>query len=331
MFPWRARVPKTLEVLYSQESLWILEALLNIIASVNGDARFNPPIKQINGITLGRGASTFAGRVTPFGTVVPGGYEGGSGSGSDMYSATAGSESGMNMPTTGGGAVVAEADPGTGRYVNEDYVAVEVSQLRTVLSSAQPSPADASLVVAKRVPVKLNLLMDQRKVIELLTACGNARLMVEVRQVRWLPNTGAAPAAISGTESGANGGGNMENSMRGSGYGSGAATATAAAGPIISQNDVPIEIAGIVYVFNKTDEKKLGLEQIDENFNLETTSPTAPEPTDATPNEPALPTAEPVANPVAAVTPPEAGATAVAPTASATPVAQPPGATPPPE
>ena len=38
LFPWRGSLPTTLEVYYSQENIWILKQLLQIVADINGDA-----------------------------------------------------------------------------------------------------------------------------------------------------------------------------------------------------------------------------------------------------------------------------------------------------
>ena len=38
LFPWRGQQPSTLQIYYSQENLWILRQLLEIIHEVNGDA-----------------------------------------------------------------------------------------------------------------------------------------------------------------------------------------------------------------------------------------------------------------------------------------------------
>ncbi|MEZ6087198.1 MAG: hypothetical protein R3C05_04025 [Pirellulaceae bacterium] len=193
MFPWRSKeVPSTLDILYSQEDLWVVRNLLQIIAAVNGNATkpFQATIHEILEIKLGRAVAGRAGRVTRGGAMQGGGMgmdgmgmgsgmEMGMGAGMEMGSGNAmemGMGSGMG---TGGGEAV---DPAENRYVNNSYEPIAASALRSAMAS---SDADNAFInVAKRLPVKLALKMDQRKLPQLLTACGNARLMVEVRQVR---------------------------------------------------------------------------------------------------------------------------------------------------
>jgi hypothetical protein len=79
LFPWRGRVPSTLQVLYSQENLWVLDQLLQIIADTNGDVsqRFQAKIHEIEAIGIGRSASRAAGVISPVGGATGGGMEGG--------------------------------------------------------------------------------------------------------------------------------------------------------------------------------------------------------------------------------------------------------------
>ena len=131
------------------------------------------------------------------------------------------------------------------------------------------SPEDAYFAVAKRVPVRMRFSIDQRKVHEFLANCGSADLMLEIRQVR-IGDT--EPAAAAGTGGGLNYGEGMVQmegasmgSMDGGGYGSGAA----ALGP--ANFDLDIEVYGIVYLFNPVDLERLGLNQVTEDTELDTT------------------------------------------------------------
>lgn len=205
-----AATPTTAEVLYAQEDLWVLEAVLNVIKRTNGDAdaNFNAPIKEIVSLQLGRSAQGRMGKVTPVfqeqvnvtgsgtsgpygpgGTVdynsVPGASSASSG-GSDAPAASypaSGSSvpgaSGYGEGTTGGGGTV---DPALGRYVDVDYNPLPPKDLRDALTSQDPKLAIYS--VAKRMPVRMRFFMDQRKLNDLLAECGNSSLPIEVRQVR---------------------------------------------------------------------------------------------------------------------------------------------------
>ncbi len=75
LFPWRGRLPSTLDVLYSQENLWILRQMMYIIRDVNGDAvqKFQAKIHQINALQIGSKVKTTAGMISkPLPRVPPG-------------------------------------------------------------------------------------------------------------------------------------------------------------------------------------------------------------------------------------------------------------------
>ncbi len=85
------------------------------------------------------------------------------------------------------------SDPANGRYVDANYKPLTGDELRTKMKS--DSPDDATLVVAKRIPVRMRFLVNQRNLQSLLAECGNANLMLEIRQVR-IGNT--TPATVGG-------------------------------------------------------------------------------------------------------------------------------------
>jgi len=365
LFPWRGGQPTTLDVLYSQENLWILRQLMQIVAEVNGDAaqRFQAKIRGINSIAIGRSVPKTAGRISRPGT--PGsrgmdsmgmgmgmGGESGDpmmdmyGPGSDPYGGMGGESSMGGM----GGTEVVATDPGDNRYVDTQGVPLTASQLRTALSSN--SPTDAFMAVAKRVPVMMSFKMDQRSVPELLAACGSAPLMVEVRQVRIL--TAAAAAASASSMTGAMGGGydsmasyggdstmsgGLDSGYGGSGYGtSGAGNAAGEQFPF----DLTVEVYGIIYIYNPPQADALGIEQVTEDTVVDGTineprrgelEPEAVVPDDVatapagTPETaPATePGSEPAATPEPAPATGPAPATAPAPAATPQPAAAPEG------
>ena len=65
-FPWRGQLPSTLEVYYSQENIWILKQLLQIIADVNGDARqpYQAKIREIKQIGIGKSVKFGEGNIS---------------------------------------------------------------------------------------------------------------------------------------------------------------------------------------------------------------------------------------------------------------------------
>lgn len=304
LFPWRGKDPNTLDVLYSQENLWVLRQLMEVIASVNGDAKlpFQATIRQINEIAIGKAATQGIAAGEGAGLIGPGVAAG---------SFDPASSGGSGMPGGEGGEGGAEAeatDPADQRYVDVNYEPIDAATLRSALASS--SPEDAPLAVAKRIPVKMNLKIDQRKIPLLVAECGNAPLMIEVRQVRINPSAsqtagygggGMGPGGMPGAGSG--GGMGMGGGLggdEGEGGGGGMGPGGMGGGNVARSefpNDVTVEVFGIVYIYNPPDIEKLGIEQVDENTVLDGDTETlsgesvASEPSATT--EPAADTTEP--------------------------------------
>ena len=185
--------------------------------------------------------------------------------------------------------MMASPDPANYRYVDMNYVPIAAERLRQVVTAQSPSLEDAFLVVAKRIPVRIGLVMDQRKVHRLVTECGNASLMVEVRQVRigrlgatsstfggdgmggmpGMPGSGGfgfGSAAMPGAEAEV---GAMPGGMPG-GFGPGGADAGMPGSEVgnsgsgtdrdKSAYDLPVEIYGMVYIYNPVTMDKLAID-----------------------------------------------------------------------
>jgi hypothetical protein len=200
--------PTTLEVLYAQEDLWVLQAIVNIIKRTNAgaDANYNAAIKEIESIQMGRSALGRMGRVSEIagapastgpgagmGTMAPPSM--GEGGGTSMGPVAPGGA--MQPPGPGGPGASTEAvaaiDPAMGRYVDIEYNPLPPEKLRGALDKK-----DAELAiyaVAKRMPVRMRFRMDQRRLNDLLAECGNSSLPVEVRQVRMNVPAGLASSS----------------------------------------------------------------------------------------------------------------------------------------
>ena len=213
--------------MYAQEDLWVINQWMDVIARTNrgADARYNAAITEIISIELpqqGEGIS-LAGRIRLPG----GGFSGDAGgeSGNDgQMSGMMGAmgrhgaveplvarEAWGDLPwkqqmvvETKKGAIPAAADesrPQGGndpihlRYVDRQYQPLEAAKLRSALNPNNTVPDDAYLAVAKRYPTRIRLKMDLRRLPDFLTACGNARLTIEVRQVGINSQAGASGAA----------------------------------------------------------------------------------------------------------------------------------------
>jgi len=215
-----------------------------------------------------------------------------------------------------GGLNPAMMDPAHLRYVDMTYTPLPADRLRGALTTA--TPEDAFLVVAKRIPVRMGVVMDQRQVHRFIAECGNSNLIVEVRQVRVNRPKAASSmgmGAMGDMMSGAYGsmGGEMMSMMPGmgdaGGYGSemssdgmssemgygaeGDPSMTmsspygmsggAAAGSDRSPYDLPVEIYGMVYIYNPVNMEKLGIEPALAGATPETPAATAPDAAPAAP------------------------------------------------
>lgn len=229
-FDWSGQpdaAPTTLQVLYAQEDLWVLRALVEIVAQTNKDAesRHDAIVKTIQTILIGSQAGARAGQIyrASGGTSSAyGGYgeeEYGEEASMDEesyseeeyteeYSEDAYSEEGGEYGDVyaGGAGGPVSSDPAEGRYVNNEYERLRAADLRTALETG--GPENAFLVVAKRMPIRMELVVDGRKLHRLLAECGNSALPVEIRQVRINRSSGAT---------GTSGGGYGEESMGGYG------------------------------------------------------------------------------------------------------------------
>ena len=212
----RATPPATMEVLYAQEDLWVLQNLMDIIKATNEEvkatARHEAIVKEIFFVRMGRSAFGLAGVVQPVGaTQQPGmAMPGMNPAQAAMPPPTADgappTDPSGASPDGGAPDAMPAADPSLasamsrdlaeGRYVDENYQPLRAARLRASLTSK--SAADALLAVAKRMPVRIRVRVDQRKLNVLLAACGNAKLPVEVKQVRINREAAAAGSSMTG-------------------------------------------------------------------------------------------------------------------------------------
>jgi hypothetical protein len=260
LFPWGNGIPSTLQIYYSQESQWILKQLMTIIKEVNGDATqpYQAKIREIETINIGRSVNFNVGDIT---SITGGSSLGGMGGGglSPISQGASGAGSSLSAAFGGGGSggtSAATVDPADGRYVDKNLNQITASDLRSALTSNKP--ADASLAVAKRVPIMMGLKMDQRAVQELLAACGSADLMVEVTHVRVLDESSASSSGSRSSGPSSGGGGGL-SALGGSSSSSRSATKSE-----VDEYpfDVSVELYGMIYVYNPPDPNKLPVEQV---------------------------------------------------------------------
>lgn len=275
-------LPTTPEILYSMEDYWVLKALMQIIARTNIDEETGKPaehrhraaIREIHSIKFGAEAQGNVGQVympmpAAGAEVVEGAPPG----------TTAGATppiTGAEIPMTEGGLATPGApDPANGRYVDKTYQPLTGEKLRSAAKSG--TPEEAYLAVAKRMPVRMLVKMDQRKLNRFLGECGNADLMLEVKQVRINPNEPDIFAMASGQGGGNAGFGAGPNRFGGgANRGGGAQGGPMREGETTNPWDVEVEVYGIIYIFNPPSltrlEDKLDATEI-EKFEAATKAP----------------------------------------------------------
>jgi hypothetical protein len=247
---WPTQTPTSLEVRQTQEDLWVYRALLKIVAMVN-QAKSPSPIREIVQMSIGQDAAAA--------------FEAGKAAGHIQLVKGAAEQSGGGPPAIpppqgdGGGSPAGAAD---GRYVTAD--------------GNKESSAVAASKQFKRMPIYLRLNIDQREIPKLLVECANSTLPVEVRQLRVNPSKpgsgsssgGPKPAGPAATAANPNAGLLMQNrggpsKPAGGASGSTAPGANSSSGSSGAMTEseaysVPVELLGIIYIYNKPDLSKLG-------------------------------------------------------------------------
>jgi hypothetical protein len=261
--------PDTQTVRLAQEDLWVYEALLRIIENTNKDEKTNKAptsyekaaIKRIEAVEIGQQAarrwaqdkeSVISGLAAVSATPGPGG-PGGPGGPAKQFP-----PGGMQPPPhfhPGG----MHAGPGFHNPASQESTLAD----RYVDDKGNPLPEDAKAPYAefKMMPINLRLVMDQKKVTKLLAECGNANMPIVVRTVRLRPGEGETITASTGAGASGAGQGPAATSMfirhpsptAATGDSREGQTAEPAGSPYL-----PLEIRGIIYLYNPPDLKTLG-------------------------------------------------------------------------
>jgi hypothetical protein len=276
-FVWE-EAPSTLAVLLAQEDLWVNEALLRVIKNTNEGAtgHATAPVKRIEALEIGKDAAKawkgaedaiFKAGQTAGQPGVPGGAPGslssGPGGGNISGPAAPSGLPGM-APGLPGGAVVSS------EQMAAEQARRDLIEGRYVDDKDQPLAYEAAYPYAKHpyaefkmMPIRMKLAMDQRRLPRLLVECANSNMPIEVRRIRIQKSAGealdlagaAAPAAAPGP--GPAFGKAHVGPMPGR-------KQPRASGAVKSDNqeagqyDMPVEILGVIYIYNPPDREKLG-------------------------------------------------------------------------
>lgn len=234
--------PSASRIWKTQEDLWVYEALLKIIAATNKAAdadRFsNAAVRVIETIEVGELAarqSRTGGRIE----IVQSAPQGGGEFGGEMMG---GGDMGMGRGQMGGGEMMG-GDMGMGRggdFGGEYGGGMEGGATDdAIFANRYIGPDGLAMATApgpeetfKRLPVRLQLQMDERWLQQLIAECANAPLQVDVQEVRINP---------------------MDSSSN-SGYGGGRPSYSGSAGEAAVPDAEPhvktVILQGIIYIFN---------------------------------------------------------------------------------
>ena len=185
------QVPTPLEIWVIQEDLWVYETLLRAIAKTNEESgatrRSRAPVRTIEELKVGQAASSGAASATASRIQSPqndSGIGGGSGERYDTGGGPAFSSSGEDAFRSSGGT-------GFGTTADSVDIASQILANRYLDPTGQPQttvPPDYKYVGQfKRLPLRMVLEMDRRRIPELIVQLANAPMQVEVQQLRVNP------------------------------------------------------------------------------------------------------------------------------------------------
>ena len=288
-----------------QQDLWLLEAMFKNIKEINKGSLSNDTsvIRTIDHVVFGREAIIQLGKLLEIdgrlaGNSAAADDAAGPMSGGVPMMPTMGPPGGINGP--GGADALHEAVAYHERYVDPNFEAIAASQVKAVLGGAALPETNLELIVAKRVPFRIAVEMDERKINEFVAICANSDFVFEVNQLRvnrhvpgeMIELNGGAPQNTEGLGGGMGGmggmgmggmggmmGGDMGGAMNGMGMGgmggaAGAPTEDLEPTPVEKRTDfmVSVEFYGVVKIYNPVREnflrKAAGQEVVDETVDL---------------------------------------------------------------
>ncbi len=208
--------PTPLQCYMLQQDLWVLEAMFNVIAKLNGDstATDTSAIKQIDHIGIGRegyaqqvelhavdarfGPETDADKKPDTGITagrgrgrtenIAGGGTGGRNSDYKLYFSEEDQTDNNNAARSGNREEKGEREsnlpPFHNMYVDTKFEPISSEQVLAVVKGDQLSETNLELLIAKRLPVRIGLKMDERKIPDFMAACINSPFSFEIQQVR---------------------------------------------------------------------------------------------------------------------------------------------------
>jgi hypothetical protein len=173
------------------------------------------------------------------------------------------------------------------RYVDTNFEAIAAEKVLAVVNGIELPEENLELLIAKRVPVRIALRMDERRIGDFMAACSNSPFTFEIQQVRINRHiSGGEPIPLGGADATSSGlmGGRGMGGMDGIGDDSSRDFDEVSGVETRTDFNVNVEFFGIVKIYNPVREDLLraaiGLEPIDEE------TPAAVEAADAAANDP---------------------------------------------
>jgi len=279
-YEWPGRRPASIEVRLAQEDLWVYDALLRIIKETNSTAtsNSNAVIRRIDLLRIGQKAAEIwakeGGSLGKRAAKEGGEEEGSPDAAPENQDADAGPTTEPESP---------DGEPRPARE-DEDSPARKILTGRYLNGRGRPmGPGEKHpFPEFKMMPVHLAVLIHQAEIPRFLALCASSKMPVEVRRLRI---SGRAVPLDAGRTT------DSEGPRRESGHATGEPSEGASDSPASrslpgearrSPEYVPLDVLGIIYIYNRPDRKRLGLEDTAER-------PAAEEPASA----PAEPAAEP--------------------------------------
>ena len=277
--------PNPLQCYMLQQDLWLLEAMFRIVREVNGDSSANDLsiIKNIDHVAFGREVGGKLGELTPADQRLADKTTGGMGFGrsNDGMPGSFGGDGGeeeydeegnfepdgdffnRSMPMGGGtegDAMSTSTVPYDNRYVDVNFEPLPAAVVKGVITGAELPENNLELIVAKRVPVRIALKMDERRIADFMAACANSPFAFEIQQVRWNRHTPGGDDIIFNGGGGSDASSTEKRSGMGQNLGMDGFNPTQVeVVPVETRTnyDVNVEFFGIVKIYNPVREDEL--------------------------------------------------------------------------
>lgn len=271
--------PTPLQCYMLQQDLWLLEAMFRIIREVNGNSNANDlsAVKIIDHVVFGREVGGRLGELTAPDIRLAGSLDGENPLVTEADDPRGGAPSREDDREddifglgTGNSNLVVPYDK---RYVDTNFEPLSAEVVRAVITGTELPEENLELIVAKRVPVRIAVRMDERRIADFMAACANSPFAFEIQQVRWNKHTPGGELIPLGGSTTSGGSGSRDsmtvgNMMTGVGAGSLDIFKVESA-PVETRTnyDVNVEFYGIVKIYNPVREnflrKAAGLDEKD--------------------------------------------------------------------